>query len=202
MPTHEPLGASARALGAGRTEVSLLSRGDRVRAVVARGPGEHAPLILIGAPDGRAHGVFASAALHAFASFATVAALDLPLCGSRRSDKLSDDAYREGAPLAARLRVELELQLGCDLARLLDWLLRGAVAESPAVAWLALGLAARLEPRPPDPRLRALLRAPKTGQPLAIASASTPGASGPTLADFEPSARNLELLGELVKRAL
>lgn len=202
MRPSEPLGASARAIGAGRLEVSLLSRGDRVRARVARAARARAPVVLLGTADGSALSRFADAALGAWSSFATVAALDLPLCGARKSDKLSADAFRPGAPLAQRLRAELELQLGSDLARLLDWLAGDAAGEIPA-AWLALGLAASLEPRPADPRLRARLRAGAPGQALAIeSSASGSAASGPLLADFEPSPRNLGALAQILKRVL
>jgi hypothetical protein len=202
MRADEPLGASSRALRAGRLEVSLLSRGDRVRARVARAASARAPVILIGAPDGSAAAPFSDAALGAWSSFATVAALDLPLCGARKSDKLSADAFRPGAALAERLRPELELQLGSDLARLLDWLTSDAGGET-AAAWLALGLAARLEPRPADPRLRAWLRAAEPGRALAIERSAAAGvAPGPVLADFEPSPRNLDALAEILKRVL
>jgi hypothetical protein len=159
-------------------------------------------VVLIGAADGSALSRFADAALGTWSSFATVAALDLPLCGSRKSDKLSADAFRPGTPLAERLRAELELQLGSDLARLLDWLASDAGGETSA-AWLALGIGARLEPRPADPRLRARLRAGAPGQALAIESSASAGvASGPVLADFEPSPRNLDALAQILKRVL
>jgi hypothetical protein len=83
---------------------SLLARGDRVRGRIAKPPGTgpHAVIVLAG-PDGCADGPFVESALAALAPRRAVVVFDLPLCGSRRSDKLSALVLDPRKPLAKRL---------------------------------------------------------------------------------------------------
>lgn len=140
----EPFGGSLHERGDG-TGFTLISRGDRVRGV-ARGPdspGPH-PLVVLAPPDGRADGAAARAVLEAWSGWAWVAAVDLPLCGGRSSDKLSLDALAGGGSLADRLRGDLEAQLANDLLRALEFLARELSVDAGRAALAAAGRGAEL----------------------------------------------------------
>ncbi|MEE9278663.1 MAG: hypothetical protein V3V67_00675 [Myxococcota bacterium] len=141
-PADEPYGASFSREGT-ESGFSLLSRGDRVRGRLARpeSPGTH-PLILIAGPDGCARSDSVDGAMAAWTDWAVVAAIDLPLCGSRRSDKVSLSSLETGDSLVARLRGDLEIQVEADLERSFAFL-RGALGDSPA-AFFGSGLGAEL----------------------------------------------------------
>jgi hypothetical protein len=72
-----------------------------------------------------------------------VAVFDLPLCGSRRSDKLSELVLDAGADAARLLRPELELQLASDLSRGLD-VLEEDPSPPSSIAYVGVGLGADL----------------------------------------------------------
>ncbi len=136
----EPLGASFSSSGGGQG-FTLLSRGDRVRGRIAEpsGPGSH-PLILIAGADGCASSASVDAALASWSEWSAVAAIDLPLCGGRHSDKLSLSELDHRGSLAGQLRADLEVQVASDLQRtfaLLDYE-RAAFFGSGLGATLAL----------------------------------------------------------------
>ena len=159
----EPLGASlsSHAEGAGFT---VLSRGDRVRGRLAEpsAPGPH-PLILIAGADGCARSASVDAALASWSKWSAVAAIDLPLCGGRRSDKLSLSGLEQESSVVEGLRADLELQVASDLRRTLSFLgyERAAFFGSGAGARLALpfcrgaaglrAIALALQPQPDLP---------------------------------------------------
>jgi hypothetical protein len=143
----------------GAASLEFLSRGDRVRARLAHAEGSDRPLVLLGAADGDGASPFAAAALEAWSPWASVCALDLPLCGARSSDKLTPAAFEAGTPLAERLRPDLEAQLASDCTRALD-ALRERFALTPggvAYAGIARGalLAGELAER--EPRIDAVV---------------------------------------------
>lgn len=112
-------GLAVRRDGAERSW-SLLARGDRVRGriVAPAGAGPH-PVVVLASPDGCAQGPFVESALAALAGRRALVVFDLPLCGSRKSDKLSAFALDPDQPLARRLRADLDAQVEADLAAVL-----------------------------------------------------------------------------------
>ncbi len=113
----EPLGAGFYPDGA-ESGFTLISRGDRVRGRLARpkGSAPH-PLIVVAAPDGCAQHASVDALVAAWSSWAAVAAIDLPLCGARRNDKLSLASFEKDESIAARIRRDVENQVESDLER-------------------------------------------------------------------------------------
>jgi hypothetical protein len=199
------LGVHARRDDEGELRVSFLSRGDRVRGRLCAQASAAAPLVLLGAPEGDAFGVYASAALRDFSSWASVAAFDLPLCGGRRSEKLSALAFDPAAPLARTLRSDLEAQVECDLGRALDWV-AGELPDAPRrTAFVGLGRSAELARTfcEREPRLDVALLAVEPAQALVL----TRGADGDcvferSLPSFEPRGSALAALARLLRAAL
>jgi hypothetical protein len=74
-------------------------------------------LILVVAPDGCAEHSTVDTLIAAWSSWAAVAAIDLPLCGARRSDKLSLSSFEKDESIAARIRHDVETQIESDLER-------------------------------------------------------------------------------------
>lgn len=130
-------------------ELCMLSRGDRVwgRCRLRR-DGARANGVVLLSPDGCGGGVWYRAAVEAFGSWATVATIDVPLCGRRRSDKLSADGLDPSTALGAQLAQDLSSQLGADLDHLTGLLhARGGPSrERTSVVALGIG-AALLAPR-------------------------------------------------------
>jgi hypothetical protein len=201
---REALGASTRPDAEGGVRVTFLSRGDRVRGRV-RLHRSDAPLVLVGAPDGEADGPWASAVLHAWCGWASLAAFDLPLCGGRRSDKLSALAFDPQAALARALRPDLEVQLQADLESALDWL--GEELEPPPrrIGFVGLGRAAELARSfcEREPRLDVALLAVEPTHALVL----TRGPEGDrvferTLPSFDPRPSALDAVARLLRAAL
>ena len=141
--SQEPPGATWFA-SRGRIEFTLLSRGDRVRGRCASEPSPERALLLLAAADGCADSPLVERLQGEFSGWLCVAGLDLPLCGSRRSDKLSAEALDSGSPATARLRAELEAQVASDLSLSMASLLRRARLEPRRGAFLGVGLGAEL----------------------------------------------------------
>jgi hypothetical protein len=121
------------------------SRGDLVRCRVAGvSPGEPRPLVLLCGPDGASDGAWVDARLERFGRFAVVAALDLPLCGGRSSDKLSDLVFGPSSELGARLAPDLEQQVRHDLERAIEKLVERGAVDADRVALCGAGLGAHL----------------------------------------------------------
>ena len=78
------------------------------------------------------------------AELATLAFIDLPLCGARASEKLGDILFDPAHPLAPRLRPDLLAQLGADLELVRAHLLAHHDVKGASVALLAWGLGAEL----------------------------------------------------------
>ena len=140
----EPFGGALLERG-DRKSFSLISRGDRVRGVACGpgGPGQH-PLVVLAPPDGRAEGAAAHAVLEAWSGWAWVAAVDLPLCGARSSDKLSLDALDGDPSLAGKLRGDLEAQLANDLMRTFEFLTDALPIDAQRAGLAAAGRGAEL----------------------------------------------------------
>ena len=121
------------------------SQGDRVRTRLAlpRGSGPH-PLVLYLPADGNAGGSDANQAVSGFASFAAVACIDLPLSGSRHSEKLSERAFDPADPLHRLLSPDAETQLASDLEAVLAALAAFPELDLERVALAALGRGAAL----------------------------------------------------------
>jgi hypothetical protein len=121
-------------------EWSLLARGDRVRGRIAKpaGAGPH-PVVVLAGPDGRAEGPFVETALAALLPRRAVVVFDLPLCGSRKSDKLSAYALDARHPLAQRLRPELEAQIAADLAAVLALVAGERDLDAARVTFVGVG---------------------------------------------------------------
>ncbi len=137
-------GLALRREGA-KLEWSLLARGDRVRGRLAKPPGAgpHAVVVLAG-PDGCAQGPFVESALALLAARRAVVVFDLPLCGSRKSDKLSALALDARQPLAQRLRADLEAQIEADLAAVLALVAAQPDLDAARVTFAGVGLGAEL----------------------------------------------------------
>jgi len=126
---------------------SLLSRGDRVRGQLTKpsGRGPH-PVVIVLGPDGAAAGPFVEAARAAWSGRAALVALDLPLCGSRASGKMSPQALE-------RLRPDLEVQTRADVDALLAHLARDPELDLAKVTLVGVGRGAELaKPLASDPR--------------------------------------------------
>lgn len=201
----EPLVASVRRREEGETEVSFLSRGDRVRGRVRTHAAPRAPLVLLGPPDGAAWGAYADAALRAWSAWGSIATFDLPLCGARRSDKLSAIAFDPEAELAAAIHGDLEAQLESDLALALDWLARELPSPAPRTAFVGLGKSAALARTfcERESRLDTALLAIEPQHALVLTrSADGDRVFERTLPSFEPRASALESVARLVRAAL
>jgi len=162
-------GLATRREGA-KTHWSLLSRGDRVHGYVIRPahPGPN-PVILLAGPDGCASSALAESAALACSATAALISFDLPLCGARRSDKLSALALDARTPLAARLRPELEQQVAADLAAVLALVAADPELDASRVTFVGVGLGAELA--------RGFLAAPSGIAHVAIAKDPTPSPS-------------------------
>ena len=163
------LGLAARSRGS-ETAWSLLSRGDRVRGRIVKppGPGPH-PVIVVAGPDGCASSPFVEAATAAWSARAAVVSFDLPLCGSRNSDKLTALALDVRLPLARRLRAELEAQVASDLAQVSALIAADPELDPARVTFSGVGLGAELA--------RAALASPHGWKRVAIAPTADPGAA-------------------------
>ena len=137
------------------------SRGDRVRTRLALplGTGPH-PVVIYLPADGDAGSADANQAVARFGTVAAVACLDLPLCGSRHSEKLSDRAFDPADPLHARLYPDAEMQLAGDLDAVLSRLAGFAELDLEHTALVALGRGAALTGgrAEGDPRFRTAIR--------------------------------------------
>jgi dienelactone hydrolase len=130
---------------AGETPWTLLSRGDRVHGRTWK-PARRGrlPVVILCTGDGVGSGELVERARAAWSGRAALATFDLPLCGSRRSDKLSALALDPSQPLAARLRADLETQTTADLARVAALLRADPDLDPTRVSLVAVGLGARL----------------------------------------------------------
>jgi len=152
------------------TEWSLLSRGDRVRgrSVKPTHAGRH-PVILLAGPDGCASSAFVESAAAAWCARTALVVFDLPLCGSRKSDKLTSLALDARLPLARRFRAELEAQVAADLAAVLALIAADPELDAGRVTFVGVGLGGELA--------RAFLAAPSTVAHVVLAPDETPPAS-------------------------
>ena len=143
-PESRVMGLATRRLG-NETRWSLLSRGDRVhgRTLTPAGAGRH-PVILLVGPDGVATSAFVDSAAAAWCARAALVVFDLPLCGSRKSDKLTALALDARLPLAERLRSELEAQVGSDLAEVQRLIAADPALDATRVTFVGVGLGAEL----------------------------------------------------------
>jgi dienelactone hydrolase len=116
-----------------------------VRGRIAKpsGAGPHPVVVLVG-PDGAAQGPFVEAALSALLPRSAVVVFDLPLCGSRRSDKLTALALDPRQKLGRRLRADLEAQLDADLAAVLALVAAEPDLDATRVTFAGVGLGAKL----------------------------------------------------------
>ena len=201
----EAPGASVRRSPDGETCVSFLSRGDRVRGRARAHASAAPPLVLLAPPDGAAFGAYADAALAAWSAWSSVAAFDLPLCGSRRSDKLGGLAFDSDETLALAIRADLELQLESDLATALDWLAAELPAVPSRIAFVGLGRGAELARGfcEREPRLDVALLAVEPPHALLL----TRGPDGDrlferTLPSLDPRPGALEAVARLLRAAL
>ena len=137
-------GLAAQRVGR-ETAWSLLSRGDRVRGRTWKPaqPGRH-PVILLASADGCASSEFCASAAAAWCARAALVVFDLPLCGSRRSDKLTALALDATLPIARRLRPDLEAQVAADFARVLELIEADSELDPARVTFVGVGLGAEL----------------------------------------------------------
>jgi hypothetical protein len=137
------------------------SRGDRVRTRLALPPGAGPHPVVVYLPaDGDAGGADANQAVARFGVVTAVACLDLPLCGSRHSEKLSDRAFDPADCLHARLYPDAERQLASDLDAVLGRLAGFAELDLKRTALVARGRGAALTGGRPegDPRFLTAVR--------------------------------------------
>lgn len=160
---------SARRAGRERSW-STLSRGDRVhgRTLVPAQPGRH-PVILLAPPDGCANSEFCAAAAALWCARAAVVVFDLPLCGSRRSDKLTALALDPTLPIAHRLRPDLEAQVAADLEAVLALIAADRELDRARVTFVGVGLGAELA--------RAFVANPSSVARVELAKDDAPGAT-------------------------
>lgn len=110
----------------------LSSRGDLVRGRWSVGP--EGAVVVLGAPDGCAAHPWVNARFEAWSAAATLVAPDLPLCGTRSSEKLSEHGLDPAHALGARIRGDLEIQLAADLCAI-----RAMVGVPGAIAFVGCG---------------------------------------------------------------
>ena len=161
---RDPLGAVIYGGTGGQVRFSFVSRGDRVYGRVVTPPrGGRYPFLLVTAPDGRCENPFVEAAMAAWSGSYAVATLDLPLCGRRRSDKLTAVALNATHPLGRSLRADLESQLESDLTRCLGLLGDLPQLDPANAAYIGVGLGADLARRfcLREPGLAAIVLAPQ-----------------------------------------
>jgi len=115
----------------------LSSRGDRVRGCWTEPEGGR-PLAIVAGPEGRADDDLVKTVLDAW-PWDTVVGFDLPLCGGRHSDKLSQTALDPGEQMAERLRPDLEIQIACDVAVLINHVVQHAGERPSRVALVCAG---------------------------------------------------------------
>jgi dienelactone hydrolase len=172
MRSDSPSGVLGLAMRRDGTETawSLLSRGDRVRGRIVKPAhaGRH-PVILLAGPDGCLSSVFVESAAAAWCARAALVVFDLPLCGSRKSDKLSALSLDLRLPLAQRLRAELEQQVASDIAQALALIEADPELDVARVTFVGVGLGAELA--------RGYLAAPSAIAQVVLAPAGTPAAS-------------------------
>ena len=137
-------GLAAQRVGR-ETGWSLLSRGDRVRGrtLVPASAGRH-PVILLAAPDGCASSEFCASAAAIWCARAALVVFDLPLCGSRRSDKLTALALDATLPIAQRLRPDVEAQVAADFAAVLALIETDPELDPARVTFVGVGLGGEL----------------------------------------------------------
>lgn len=110
----------------------LTSRGDRLRG---RWTGaREGRAVVLGPPDGRASHPWVDSRFAAWSDFATLVALDLPLCGTRTSEKLSEHGLDPTHALSARIRTDLEIQLAADLCAI-----RAMIGATGPLAFVGCG---------------------------------------------------------------
>ena len=110
----------------------LNSLGDRIRGrwTTAR----QGRAVVLGPPDGCASHPWVDSRFAAWCDFATLVALDLPLCGSRTCEKLSEHGLDPTHPLSARIRGDLEIQLAADLCAI-----RAMIGAAGPLAFVGCG---------------------------------------------------------------
>ncbi len=142
-PAHVA-GLAAQRLGR-ETGWSLLARGDRVRGrTIKPAQGTRHPVILLAGPDGCANSEFCANAAAAWCARAALVVFDLPLCGSRKSDKLTALALDATLPIARRLRPDVEAQVEADIAALLTLIAADPELDPARVTFVGVGLGAEL----------------------------------------------------------
>jgi dienelactone hydrolase len=120
------------------------SRGDRVHGHTWKpGRGGPHPVVILLTPDGVGSGAAIERARAAWSARAALASFDLPLCGARKSDKLSAEALDPSHPLAARLRGDLEAQTSADLEQVVKQLQGDPELDARRISLVAAGLGAR-----------------------------------------------------------
>lgn len=121
--------------------------GDRLRVQLRRQRQDSAsssrPLVVVYASDGDCSNRELSAVLDALEPWCTVAAPDLPLCGARRSDKLTAAAYDSKHALTDALLSDVRLQLLDDLRVLIDSLAETHAIDLTRTAVVAWGRGAQ-----------------------------------------------------------
>jgi pimeloyl-ACP methyl ester carboxylesterase len=142
-PAHVA-GLAAQRLGR-ETGWSLLARGDRVRGrTIKPAQGARHPVILLAGPDGCANSEFCANAASAWCARAALVVFDLPLCGSRKSDKLTALALDATLPIARRLRPDVEAQVEADIAAVLTLIAADPELDPARVTLVGVGLGAEL----------------------------------------------------------
>jgi len=123
---------------------SVLSRGDRLHGRTFRpARGERPAAVILCTPDGTAAHELVLRARSIWAERA-VAVFDLVLCGSRRSDKLSAQAFDPAQPLSARLHADLAAQTAADLAAVAALLRADRALDGARIALVGAGRGAAL----------------------------------------------------------
>ncbi len=124
---------------------TLMSRGDLVRGRLVDRCDDHGrPLVIVAGPDGRADHPLIDWIIDAWTDWCAVASIDLPLCGGRASEKLSDLVLGADAPLREQLAADLEAQVADDLRNTAQVLAEHGGGGSGRLALVGLGLGAQL----------------------------------------------------------
>jgi hypothetical protein len=119
----------------------LLSRGDRVwgRCRPSASDRLERSGVIFLSPDGDSEHGWVTRAFDGWSNWATIASLDLPLCGRRRSEKLSAAADDPGDEAGRRLQPYLARQLQEDLGLLVQLLGSVCRIEPDRIAVVAVG---------------------------------------------------------------
>jgi len=124
---------------------TLSSRGDLVRGrLVDRCDNPGRPLVIVGGPSGSADHPVIDRIIDTWTDWCAVAAIDLPLCGARSGEKLTELVFGPGTTLRDPFAADIEAQVAHDLRSTAQVLAERGASSGVKLAFVGLGLSAEL----------------------------------------------------------